>query len=76
MEGKSFKIEEVTKCVTGVSKGVVLCAADPKILMIAGGNHTIIHGFGARERDSQSPFGRILLVLFLAEQEKYIRPLL
>ena len=30
--------------------------------------------FGARERDSQRPFGRILLVLFLAEQEKYMRP--
>ena len=65
--------------------------------MIAGGNHTIIHGFGARERDSQRPFGRILLVLLrlaksrpsvgcslawhlrvpiLAEQEKYVRPLL
>ena len=29
---------------------------------------------GARERDSQRPFGRLLLVLFLPVQEKYSSP--
>ncbi len=75
---KTFQLrsEEENQCAPGVSKEVVLRAADPKISMIAGGNHTIIHGVDARERGTQRLFGRILLVLFLAEQEKYIRPTL
>ena len=39
--------------------------------MIAGGTHTVINGFGARERDTQDPLRLLLFVLFLPEQEKY-----
>jgi len=38
--------------------------------MIAGGNHTITYGFGARERDFQRPLCRLLFALFLPKQEK------
>ena len=45
------------------------------IEMIASGNHTIIYGFACGSKRLSASLSRLLLVLFLPEQEKYIRPL-